>query len=84
MKCEDAQGNQPAPAEYKLLMEYFLDQQKPMNFNPYDQDNILQQREVGFMDMLNSMEDAGAFQPKKMTEFEFYSKVRYFEKKHKS
>lgn len=53
-----------------------------MKFNPYEQDNILLSRERDFMDMVTSMEENGVNHPIELTEFEFYSKIAYYQKKY--
>lgn len=82
LKVQDALDEPVDAGEFQALMDYFLNEQRPYNFDPYDPGNVLRDREVNFMDMVNSMEDSGAQGAARLTEFAFYSKIRYFEKKH--
>lgn len=66
------------------VQAYFLNEQKPKTFDPYDTHNVLMVSEVQFENVCNTMEDQGSTSPKKMTEFEFYHKLRFYEKKFKS
>lgn len=83
IKCQLELGEEVDAEEYKGLMAFFLENQKPMKFNPFEPDNILRQRESDFMDMCNAMEDNGAFNPTQLSEYHFYSKIAYYEKKYK-
>lgn len=69
---------------YEAITKYFIDQQSPNKFDPYDNDNILMSNEVAFEDVINTMEDQGSFNPKKLTEFEFYNKLQFYRKKFKT
>jgi hypothetical protein len=64
------------------LQRYFILQQKPNKFNPYDEDNILAQMERNFEDTCAVMQENGIANPKALTEFEFYSRLTYYEKKY--
>lgn len=55
----------------------------PRRFDPWDQDNIVMTAERNFEEMCTVLQENGIQQPKELTEFEFYSKMRYYEKKYK-
>jgi hypothetical protein len=40
--------------------------------------------ELAFEEVINTMEDQGSFNPKKLTEFEFYNKLQFYRKKFKT
>lgn len=84
LKCELAVN----PTDEKLkemdtVIKFFINRQKPYKFNPYDTDNILMIHEKQFEDLCCSMEENGVANPKELTEFEFYSRLKYYEKKYK-
>lgn len=66
-----------------VLKEYFLNQNRPHKFNPYEADNILMTLEQTFEELVNTMQENGSIDPKSMTEFEWYSKIRFLDKKYK-
>jgi hypothetical protein len=85
IKCELAiQPDNEKLQQLEVLQRYFLDQDKPNKFDPYDQDNVLMTGELNFEDVCNTMEDQGSFSPKKLTEFEFYNKLQFYKKKFKT
>jgi hypothetical protein len=69
--------------ELEELERYFLYHNTPMNFNPYDDTNIIMSNERSFEDICVVLEEQGVQEPKRLTEFEFNSKLQYFEKKFK-
>jgi hypothetical protein len=69
---------------YEVLTRYFIDQQKPSKFDPYDNENVLMGSELAFEEVVNTMEDQGSFNPKQLTEFEFYNKLQFYRKKFKT
>jgi hypothetical protein len=54
-----------------------------MCFDPYEAKNVLRVAELGFEDTVVVMEEQGISRPKDLSEFEFYSKLRFYEKKFK-
>jgi hypothetical protein len=70
--------------QMEVLQRYFLDQQKPQKFNPYETDNILMQNESNFEEIIATMEDNGTTSAKGLTEYEFYSRLKFYEKKFKN
>jgi hypothetical protein len=40
--------------------------------------------EMAFEEVVNTMEDQGSFNPKQLTEFEFYNKLQFYRKKFKT
>jgi hypothetical protein len=65
------------------IQAFFLEQSAPMCFNPYEEKNILRSSEMIFEDLCSVIEEQGVINPKRLSEFEFYSKLRYYEKKFK-
>ncbi len=83
MKIAEALGDEVLEKERNEVYLYFLGKQAPMKFNPYERDNILRTRELEFMDICSVMEENGTATPHLLTEFQFYSKILYYEKKFK-
>lgn len=69
-------------AEMALLEEFFLAQQAPLTFNPYNADNVVMAGERSFEQVCLNMQEAGLQSPKKMTEFEFYNAILFFQNKY--
>lgn len=65
------------------LQRYFILQQKPVKFNPYEDGNLPMELEKNFEEVCAGMEENGIANPKKLTEHEFYSRLMYYEKKYK-
>jgi hypothetical protein len=62
---------------------YFLESNKPKNFNPFDAGNVLIRQEQEFQAMCAALEENGVKDAKCLSVYEFYSRVKYFEKKAK-
>lgn len=71
-------------SQLETLHRFFLDYASPEKFDPYEADNILMKSESAFEDIVATMEDSGIHRPKELTEYEFYNRVRYLEKKFKA
>lgn len=71
------------PALYKFR-DYFLENNQPKSFNPFNSDNELARSDVQFENMCAALEENGVKDASGMTIFEFYSRVKYFEKKSKA
>jgi hypothetical protein len=74
------------PALLKPLLQYrefFLDANKPKSFNPFNSENDLVQSDNVFESMCAALEESGVVNPSALTIFEFYSRVKYFDKKSK-
>lgn len=85
IKCQLAiEPNNDKLQQLETLTRYFIEQQAPNKFDPYEAENVLMGSEVAFEDVINTMEDQGSFNPKKLTEFEFYNKLQFYRKKFKT
>lgn len=60
--------------------EYFLEFNKPKDFNPFAE-NCLIRMEAEFESMAAALGENGVTNAADLTIFEFYSRVKYFEKK---
>ena len=67
--------------QMRVIAEYFLNQQKPLKFNPYEPDNILKNNDESFEEVCAVMEENGIDKPKQLSEFEFYSRLKYYKDK---
>jgi hypothetical protein len=70
-------------AQMVKIQGYFLDGQKPQVFNPYDKDNVITGGEVSFEEVCATLEENGVREPKRLSEFEFYAKLQYYQKKYR-
>jgi hypothetical protein len=69
-------------AEIVRCSDYFLEANRPRDFNPYRENDLIRQ-ESEFENMCSALEENGVSNCSNLTVFEFYSRVKYFEKKSK-
>jgi hypothetical protein len=65
----------------KRIDEWQIAQIKPRNYNEFDVDNYIKRMELSFENVCASMEDLGVKDPGRLTIFQFYTRIEYFEKK---
>jgi molecular chaperone GrpE (heat shock protein) len=53
----------------------------PKNYNEQDPDNYIKTLEISFEQLCTALEELGINDPRRLTVFQFYSKVIYFEEK---
>lgn len=56
----------------------------PRNFDNADPANVIKSMEKGFENLCVTLEDLGVQNPKRLTVFEFYSRMEYYKKKYKA
>lgn len=54
-----------------------------MNFNPHEEGSVVISSESGFENACAILEEHGVSEPWGLTEYQFYSRMRYLEKKYK-
>jgi hypothetical protein len=81
MKCDP---DSVADERWRAINDYFMAEMKPLKFNPYERDNVLMSGEMMFEEICSTMEDNGVQRVKELTEFEFYTRLKYLEKKFKA
>ncbi len=69
-------------AELNKYADYFLEINKPKDFNPFVE-NCLIKMEQKFESMAAALAENGIVNASELTIFEFYSRIKYFEKKGK-
>lgn len=69
-------------SEIVKYADYFLEANKPKDFNPFTE-NCLIQMESEFESMVAALGENGIVNASELTVFEFYSRIKYFEKKSK-
>jgi hypothetical protein len=57
--------------------------EKPKCFNPYDPGSVLMNSEESFENICTTLQENGIVDPKGLSEYEFYSKLKFYEKKYK-
>lgn len=60
-----------------------LEQAAPKNFDGEDSKNVLVMQENAFSETCVIFEELGAPNPELLTVYKFYTKIRYFKKKHR-
>jgi len=70
--------------EFKELLDYFVDLKKPYSFDPHDPDNILLKVDTSFQETTNVMEDNGQTNVRDLSEFEYFHKIKFLQKKFKT
>ena len=73
--------NEALHEQMKDVCEYFMEANKPRNFNPRSSGSVVVEFDKSFENMCSSMQESG-ITPDSLTVFEFYSKIEYFEKKY--
>lgn len=63
--------------------DFFLESSAPKSFNPFNSNNDLVQLDQQFESMAAALEENGIANVSELTIFEFYSRVKYFEKRSK-
>ncbi len=75
-------GNKESIKKITQLDDWFIEQTKPKNFDPSDPNNDVNSMLSSFEDLCANIEDLGVTNPYKLTVKRFYSRVRYYKKKH--
>lgn len=73
--------DEAAAKELKRLTDWFLEQEKPGNFSPFESENVIVASEKGFETLIGSLEENGAADARKLSEFSFYCRVQQLEQK---
>lgn len=66
----------------EIIYEYFISISKPKVFNPYSDECVLVENDKQFEEVCNSIQESG-LSVSDATVFEFYSKIKYLEKRSK-
>lgn len=64
--------------------DYQIERMTPTDFNESSQANKVRAIEASFETLCTNLEELGVSNPKQLTVFEFYSKIRYFKAKNKT
>lgn len=75
-------GDVSLVSELNRYADYFLEANKPKDFNPFVE-NCLIQMEQEFESMAAALGENGIQNASELTVFEFYSRISYFDKKSK-
>lgn len=62
---------------------YLMNHMKPKRFSSEDKENVILQHDNAFENLCIALEQSGIQQPKKLTVFEFYKRLKYIEKQNK-
>lgn len=81
VKIEKELGEKNVDELYNRIIEYFLQKSKPHIFDPHDENCVVFMYDREIEELCISMEENGINNPKDLTVFEFYSRIRYYEKK---
>ena len=80
LKClMEVEGTDEVRDRLLVIQAYFLDQQKPLKFNPWETDNVVLEAEQGFEEVCATLEENGVHNPKGLSEWEFYSRLSYYQ-----
>lgn len=74
-------SNKLIEAQLHKMEKLFVETQLPYKFRPNEPDNILRVQEAQFEETVNTMEDQGHFDPKNLSEYSFYHKLLFLQKK---
>ena len=73
--------NEELLLQMQEICEYFMEINRPQNFNPRARNNVLVDHDKSFENISASMQEAG-FDPCSLTVFEFYARIEHFESKY--
>lgn len=76
--------NEDSKTKANKIERDLLEQNLPKNFNPEDPANILKKQLSVYSDICITLESYGCQNPKNLTVFDFYSRIKYYEKKAKA
>lgn len=76
-------GDATLIAQINAITDYQLSLLAPAVFDPADPQNSIVKMELSFESLCTQLEELGVQNPKRLTVFEFYSKIRYFKAKNK-
>ncbi len=66
-----------------MVDRYIIEMNYPKDFRSSNPDNILNEMDIAFENVVSALEEVGVNYPKKLTVFEFNQRVQYFESKRK-
>lgn len=85
LKCKIALGEATGREDdYKEMLSYFINLQAPKIIDPRNDSSIINQIDSEFENTVNIIEDEGHFNPKGLTEFSYYNKMIFLQKKFKT
>ena len=76
----ESTGDPSYLSEIIKYADYFIEANRPKDFNPFAE-NCLIQMEQEFESMVAALSENGVVNASDLTVFEFYSRIKYFEKK---
>lgn len=76
-------GKEEIVAKINEITLYQIGLMLPHSFDSSNPDNFLKGVELSFESVCTNLEEMGVTNPKRLTVFEFYSKIRYFKNKNK-
>jgi hypothetical protein len=65
----------------KTIDDWKLSLMTPKNLDSHDPDNFILKIERSFENLCGTLEDLGVSNPKRLTVFEFYSRIDFYRKK---
>lgn len=76
-------GDKSLIPQINAVTDFQISMLVPGNFNPESTDNSITRMELSFESLCTNLEELGIQNPKRLSVFEFYSKIRYFKAKFK-
>lgn len=76
-------GDQKYVKQINAVTDYQLSMIAPSDFDGESRQNTINAMELSFESLCTNLEELGIQRPKRLSVFEFYSKIRYFKAKNK-
>lgn len=83
IRQKDPEKRAKIKEQIKGVDQYLLSCRLPKNLDPHDNNNYLYTAEKQFETLCTRLESLGVHQPKRLTVFEFYSRISYFKEENK-
>lgn len=88
MIISDFEGNQEDKEKYEKVVrsidEYLIQLNRPKDFKLDNPENVLNNLDISFENLIAVLEESNVSNPKNLTVFEFYQRLQYYESKKSS
>ncbi len=75
-------GDESILEKVKSIDDWIIEQAEPKSFDPDDSKNVVSQLIESYEDLSANLEELGVKKPFELSVYKFYSRVRYYKKKH--
>jgi hypothetical protein len=76
-------GNKSLHDTVKAIDEFLLSQNEVLNFDLKNSNNTIRKQELGFYNLISSLENNGVSNASELTVFEIYHRIEYYDDLHR-